>query len=678
MKLTTERGELPLPEDFSFEIESNNPLFSDEGTASVPATIPPDDDAFDLLSRPERPGRSHRHVRIVPAVLQHGLFQRRCNMLVDTCSHEEGISVTLAFSESEMYSRMKDMQLKEIFGDDKVQPDFLENTSIEDKVLQLWYSCYTFRSPLFEDLRIFPVAVDLDDNDGATSVQLLNRQDPSSYQFLYQARTETIGGEDVRVPKGYGVTPFILLHRLIHLMFRKCGYSVRRNDFSEEPFASIVVLNNCADTLCRNAIFYRDLVPSMTAGDFIAWLKDRFNAFVRVTHNTVDIIMAQNAIRSAPDMDLSSMVREGLSLSYPPSSRVVLKCSTDLDSAQPAAETLPKLRQKHSVIRSIGHYQDPGADCMIFRKDLGKYYVVSSYQSAASYKEELAGSNCFTYDRENSEDTEEFSASDRFVPEIVSEIIPDFMGIMPYIGTRLHYNTVVADAEEEEEQPLQICYALWDHRVGQWIGNTQPYFLDGTPVVYYPGSKQYPVLTPDGLYGICWEAYNNLLLNSAPEIEAQIDFTAAQLLSLDMASPKLLHGQKVMIKSISYEVSHKGIRCGKCRLQLLPEYVDAVSDAPVEFSEGVYIWEYVNTLPDKETELRMKYNVNKLEYIAGDAMEDYLPEEAPEYVPDRAGIQEKRRSRLARYRIFIVEEDLPREETVVYAEYFLSVYAASE
>lgn len=145
-----------------------------------------------------------------------------------------------------------------------------------------------------------------------------------------------------------------------------------------------------------------------------------------------------------------------------------------------------------------------------------------------------------------------------------------------------------------------------------------------------------------------------------------------------MASPKLLHGQKVMIKSISYEVSHKGIRCGKCRLQLLPEYVDAVSDAPVEFSEGVYIWEYVNTLPDKETELRMKYNVNKLEYIAGDAMEDYLPEEAPEYVPDRAGIQEKRRSRLARYRIFIVGEDMAREESVVYAEYFLSVYAASE
>ena len=106
MKLMTEKGELPLPEDFSFEIESNNPLFSDEGTASVPATIPPDDDAFDLLSRPERPGRSHRHVRIVPAMLQHGLFQRRCNMLIDTCSHEEGMSVTLAFSESEMYSRI--------------------------------------------------------------------------------------------------------------------------------------------------------------------------------------------------------------------------------------------------------------------------------------------------------------------------------------------------------------------------------------------------------------------------------------------------------------------------------------------------------------------------------------------------------------------------------------------
>ena len=114
MKLITEKGELPLPTDFSFEIEVNNPFFSDEGTASVPATIPATGNVFRILSHPERPGRSKRHIRTVPAMLQHGMFQRKCNMMVDSCSRDEGISVSLAFTESELYTSVKDRQLKEL------------------------------------------------------------------------------------------------------------------------------------------------------------------------------------------------------------------------------------------------------------------------------------------------------------------------------------------------------------------------------------------------------------------------------------------------------------------------------------------------------------------------------------------------------------------------------------
>lgn len=33
MKLSVAAGEVSLPEDFSFDIESNHPFFSDEGTS---------------------------------------------------------------------------------------------------------------------------------------------------------------------------------------------------------------------------------------------------------------------------------------------------------------------------------------------------------------------------------------------------------------------------------------------------------------------------------------------------------------------------------------------------------------------------------------------------------------------------------------------------------------------
>lgn len=76
MKLTTPSGELTLPSDFSFEIEQNSAFFSEEGAASVAATIPatPADKA--KLGFPSRLGRKSRFVNIIPATLQQGIYQK--------------------------------------------------------------------------------------------------------------------------------------------------------------------------------------------------------------------------------------------------------------------------------------------------------------------------------------------------------------------------------------------------------------------------------------------------------------------------------------------------------------------------------------------------------------------------------------------------------------------------
>ena len=680
MRLTVEKGELPLPDDFSFEIEVNNPFFSDEGTASVPVTIPSSGDALDILSHPERPGRSRRHIRTVPAMLQHGVFQRRCNMLVDSCSMDDGISVSLAFTESEMYTSVKDRQLKELFAGMFGGTEY--SGSIPDMVVALYESYKSVLPPVsgwLADVRIFPVAVEKGDSDGQASVKLVN--EPGDSGFVYESRTIQSGDENVDVPEGYGVTPFLLLHRLLALTFGLCGYTVIRNDFNREPFASIVVLNNCSDTLCKgNGLCYMDLVPSMTVGELITWLKDRFGAVVTVRHDEVSIVMIQKAIAERPDMDLTSQSRTSPVLTYPVSSRVILDCATDLDSAEPAAETLPQLKEKHSVLKELGLNANPGVSCMVFRRPLGKYYTVVGY--TGGYKETLAGSNCFTYDRKNSENTEDHSAEDRFVPEI------DYDGrlLVPYIGDRLHYNTNIAGEAEENEQPLQICYAFWDVTALAWFGSTQPYSRSGAEMKYSvqpsptePGvSYPYPSLTPDGLYKVCWEIYNNLLLNSAPEIEAQIDFTVGQLLSLDLMCPKLLCGQRVMIRSLSYEVGSNGIMCGKCRLQLLPEYVDGIADEPVIFEDVLFGWRLVNNMNEAINAAVQDWE--DCEITEYDSLQDYTEDDAPNYIPDREGVIEKSRGRSVEIVVFDIqfgEPETGQRKRVDYSEYFISVPANS-
>ena len=114
MRLTTDKGEISLPEDFEFEIEVNNPFFSDEGTSSIPATLPSSAENLRLLDHPERPGRARKYVRKQTALLQHGIFQRKCRMIVERSGKEDGIVCSLAFNESEMYSDIKGKELKEL------------------------------------------------------------------------------------------------------------------------------------------------------------------------------------------------------------------------------------------------------------------------------------------------------------------------------------------------------------------------------------------------------------------------------------------------------------------------------------------------------------------------------------------------------------------------------------
>ena len=672
MKLVTSSGEVMLPDDFSFEIEVNNPFFSDEGTASVPAVLPGSAGTLDLLGHPERLGKAVRQGRTLPAILQHGVFQRRCKMVLGTVN-DEGVAVSLAFSESEMYSEVKDMQLKELFAAKRIELQGC--TTVSDLVKVLWDRCYKKEMITGDEewLRIFPVAVDKKD-DG--SVTLLNEVTESG--FVYASREITVDNNPVTVPEGYGVTPFIVLHNLIDRIFSACGYQVVRNDFTWEPFASIVVLNNCADTLCKGVyIPLKDLVPSCTVGELISWLKDKFGAAITVDNGDISIILVQKALTGKIDEDLTGILSGNISVSYPAPSRVLLECDTSLDSAKPAAETMQEMKILHPKLREIGIDENPRSDGFIFRKEIGKYYVISGYnRESQGYVSKFAGSNCFIYDRKNSEETDKRSADDRFVPEI------DYKKklLVPYIGDKLHYNTAVASDKEEEEQSIQICYAFFDGSQSYWFGNTQPYSRSGFRYSCISSGgvlEDVPSLTPDGLYASCWAAYNLLLLNSAPEVTLQLDYDVAKILSMDLMRPKLLRGQKCLIKSFTFEVSASGIQCGKTVLQLIPDYDDKIQDLPIEFESWTFKWVVEN---NEWEALRQAYNPASEDYfvISRDGP-DYTMSDAPAVKPTKEGQIAKLRNRTVTIGIFDPriegEPEHWTEKDVEYEEWFEAVFA---
>ena len=653
-----------LPDGFTFDIHVNNPIFSNDGAASIATTLPATNENCNILERPERLARSSKPVRKFPAILKHGPFQKKCSMIIAGCSKATGIEASLAFYESELYAELKGKNMKDLFDTINVSAADFNISSLASLMSDL-FSSYYKSSTVHQNFAIFPVAIEKDDN----GVKILNEVNENG--FVYAKRNITSGEDTVSVPEGYGVTPFLWLHRAVRLLFELSGYEVSRNDFEELPFSRIVLVNNCSDTFCKGPkISFRHLVPSVKVEEFLLWLYDRFGAVVAVNGKSVRIMLQQKLFTSGYDLDLSNYVRGNPSLSFPISSRVVLKADTSLDSAEPAAEALLGFREKHSVVRVKKVGEDPEAKGVVFRTQLGKYYMVT-WSADGAYTEHLLGSNCFPYDRDNSDDSEEYSAADRFLPEVIESNM-----LMPYIGDRLHFNTSLSNQNEEENQPIQICYA---HRVSdRWFGSTQQYSESGS-IIRYDQSSPYPVLTPEGLYPHCWSRYNEILLNAAPTITTQIDYPESLLMTMDICTPKLLNGVQVIIKSYSYQVSSNGIKCGETVLQVIPAYKDQICDNAVEFEAGVFVWKLESTMGDELDKLvigRQDYNI-----IGYDGTTDYNLDDAPSYSPSAAGLIAKRRNRwvdVELIEIGVTGETVIGRRQVSYEEYFISAREDSE
>lgn len=666
MKLETQKGEIMLPAGFTFDIHVNNPIFSNDGATSITTTLPATNENCSILERPERIARSNTPIRKFPAILKHGPFQKKCSMILAGCSKTAGIEASLAFYESELYADLKGKNMKDIFGTINVSSSGFNVASLAALMSNL-YSSYYKASTIKEDFAIFPVAIEMDDN----GVKILNEVTDDG--FVYSARSIISGDEEISVPEGYGVTPFLWLHRAVRLLFEINGYEVTRNDFEDLPFSRIVLINNCSDTFCMgHKITFRHLVPSVKVEEFLLWLYDRFGAVVAVNGKSVRIMMQQQLLTSGYDLDLSSYVRGTPSLSFPASSRVILKSDTSLDTADPAAESILDFKEKHTVVRVKSTEEDPKAKGVVFRKQLGQYYLITEYFSANNFYARRLGSNCFSYDRDNSEESEEYSAIDRYLPGTLHK-----GSVLPYIGDRLHFTTSIANEKEENQQPIQICYAFRDSN--GWFGSTQPYNKSGG-LLKYDEDSAFPELTPEGLYPHCWAKYNETLLNAAPVITAQIDYPPMTLMTMDVCTPKLINGVKVLIKSYSYHVSSNGISCGESVLQVLPSYKDQIIDKPVDFIDDIFTWKRADTKWDVLSDLlsilgsREDYRI-----VETDGFTDYTSDDAPSSRPMSSGLITERRDRWVIVEIIdAMTEEVIREQKVWYEEYFISVSEDSE
>lgn len=593
MKLSVEKGELTLPDNFSFEVEQHNAFFSEEGSQSIPATIPatPSDQA--KLGFPCRLGRRNRFVNAFPAILSHGAFEKAGTLLVSSAD-SRSITCSLAVEASDFYSRYKDRPLREIFAE-KV----LTTYSTPSAWYTWLFSVYT--GAVDSDFRVFPVAVNYDAEHGyQLNNEPVETQGSSVWPLAHEVRLVREGEDEVSVPDGYGIAPYLKLWKFLEYIFTLNGYTVGRNCFrTDSRLSGLVLLHNCADVICNGKIDYSDLVPDVAVSDILEWMNSKFHAQIAVhpAQKAVDILLLESILTAPFDDNLTGQQLERLTYSFSRSSRVVMTPSTSIEGAEPAADTLQALLEKYGSAKACteSEFYAVSTPCLVLRLATGTYYEVHiGYRQAGRtgqtmYKKVAIGSNQMRYDRQNAEGSEEFSPADVIAPMVA---VSDKHIVAPYVGSRIHRNTSYNGKEEDDSQAIIIAdYA------GLSVSSGASSWADGK--YYYATTQKYDNigevrpgkigLSPEELIREFFHLYGTMLLNNTIQVSGEFLLSASDLMSFNMYAPKLLDGQTLLPTYLRYEVG-KQTRCLELRCLLIKEFDDGQEDVPIVFPEPEFEW----------------------------------------------------------------------------------------
>jgi len=599
MKLKIPNGELTLPENFSFEVAQNSAFFSDDGAVSVAATIPATPADLARLNQPARIARKSRYANLFPAVLSQGIFHKSGQLVVASAS-KAGIQCAIALEDSDFYSRYKDQNLKSLFSS-----KILHTYSTPADWYAWLYRVYT--GEVVNDLRIIPVAV----NKSEDGYQVNNEpvEDGSeTFPLAHEARIVKEGEDDTNVPDGYGIAPFLLLSAFLEQMFDLCGYTVSRNCFAtDSDLNRLILLHNCTDVICFGQLDYSDLVPNRTVSEFLEWMRQKFHAQI-VCHpssKSVDIVLLEDILQAGYDYDLTGKLLGDLEQSFQTPSRVVITPDTSLEGAAPAAETIEDLKKKYGSVVEVAE-RDAGPDNnLILRLATGQYYEARGSLSGrrTGRKENYIGSNYFTHDRRNTDESDVMSPEDLMPPMVFANGM-----LMPYIGDRRHRNSSYKNSKMDEEQEIIVVeYAgrstaytfsadqLNDERAGRryatmnrfngryFYGTTQAYDNIGSP-----RSGRYN-LTPDDIFERFFKRYNKMLRNNLVKVEGLYNLPVEDILSWEMYQLKRYDGQLLLPVCLTYEVGRR-VRCLSASFYQVKDYADSEEDTPTVIPAPTAQW----------------------------------------------------------------------------------------
>ena len=568
LTIKTQKGIYDVPTDFQMEVEITSPIYTDKGSQTLASTLPGTKRNLYLVDYIHREDIVNAPGKDVMAIIADGIYRRAGKQNITSASRESGIVANFGFDESLMYEAWNNVSLKKLPNLPVYKPD-------GGITILMTHLSNVMRYKESADYYVFPIQVKNESSGDVVYPEFVNpieRAENGNYDLKKNARTEkmVISGTlvDVKLPAGYGLSPFIKVSKILELIFSAYGFKLVENAFATHyQLKKMVVLNNVADAIVQGQIEYKNMMPDCSVNDFLDALYCRTGAKVFVDGNTqtAKIILIKDAISANPFANWTLLKSSDLVPSYGTAKQLKLSAGTSFEGADVENDSFEEfLEQYNGIITEVkgaspGYIPDDTYIC--YQASTGRFYKRNIITKNVS----LISSDFFPWNKKTvNVENEEVTGADECLPMSFTNslLVPQY-----FAGT-VNLNTTLRGAkveEQKEDTPLCFCFAMGlatdekGNSSGYYFGSSlcrDPagnYFRDSSGNTY---TYSLVFRGEDGAFNRFFKEWDAILRHSNHTLTGKFNIDRINLTKIDVGCPLLISGQRMMVESVKHSMPY--------------------------------------------------------------------------------------------------------------------------